>query len=72
MIYCKKVKIAKTVCYGSLKVGDTFLYASKPCIVADRCGQSFPIAIETGAFMASINSETQVVPIECELTFYIK
>ena len=54
MISCKRVKNNRTVRYGSLRVGDTFLFDNKPCMVADRNGHSFPMAIETGTFMARV------------------
>lgn len=72
MISCKRVKNDKTVRYGYLEVGDTFLFENKPCMVADRNGHSFPIALETGIPVAKITPLTEVVPIECELTFTVR
>lgn len=72
MISCKRVKNNRTVRYGSLRVGDTFLFDNKPCMVADRNGHSFPMSIETGTFMARVTPESEVVPIECELTFTVR
>lgn len=72
MISCKRVKNNRTVRYGSLRVGDTFLFDNKPCMVANCNGRSFPMAIETGTFVARFTPETEVVPIECELTFTVQ
>lgn len=72
MIKCNKIKGNPVVMYGNLHVGDTFLYDSKPCMVADHNGHTFPISIECGTLMTKILPYTEVVPIVCELTYYIK
>lgn len=73
MIVCKRGKNNRAVRYGSLKVGDTFLFNNKPCMVVDRNGHTFPMAIETGTCVArTLNSDSEVLPIDCELTFTVR
>lgn len=72
MITTERVKNNKAVRYGSLSIGETFLWDNRPCMIVDRNGHSFPIEIATGRLIASITPETSVCLIDCHLTYSIR
>lgn len=80
-------RVSRTVPFGSLKLGDTFLFDSRIGMVASRNGHYFPLDLATGkefyavpparewiphSTPAMLGPNAEVVRVDCELIFKIK
>ena len=80
-------RVSRTVPFGSLKLGDTFLFDSRIGMVASRNGHYFPLDLATGkefyavpparewiphSTPAMLSRNTEVVRVDCELIFKVK
>lgn len=67
----KRIKNNKATTLSNFKVGDTFLFDNKVCMLIDRNGHSFPINLETGELI-SIKKTDELVKITCELQYKVE
>lgn len=66
----KRIKNNQSTTLASFKVGDTFLFDNKVCMLIDRNGHPFPINLATGELI-SIKKTDELVKITCELQYKV-
>lgn len=71
MMTITRVENSKTVPFGTLFVGDTFLYRNTVGMIVDRNGHDFAIDLSTGKLLP-VQPNDKVVPVKCSLTYAIK
>lgn len=68
---CVRVKNNKSVTFGSMKVGDVFMYASRICMVAEHNGHSFAVHLDDGTFVSKLKPDTEIIRIDATLTYKV-
>ena len=62
----------KAITVAKLSIGETVLFKNSVCMLVSRNGHSFLLDLETGKEVEKVKSDSEVIAIECELTYKVK